>query len=78
MELDGFEYHCSRSAFVYDRVRQNDLAGNLFSLATPAPAVPRPDVGYFDLARGRLDLRPLRVCQREALTALAATLSAAG
>src|SRR5262249_30945006 len=25
IELDGFAYHSSRSAFIYDRVRQNDL-----------------------------------------------------
>jgi superfamily II DNA or RNA helicase len=27
IELDGYEYHSSRAAFVYDRIRQNDLTG---------------------------------------------------
>jgi uncharacterized protein DUF559 len=26
IELDGFEFHSSRAAFTYDRLRQNDLA----------------------------------------------------
>ncbi|MGV9308718.1 DEAD/DEAH box helicase family protein [Nonomuraea sp. NPDC003727] len=27
VELDGYEFHSSRSAFVHDRIRQNDLVG---------------------------------------------------
>ncbi|WP_169944436.1 DEAD/DEAH box helicase family protein [Microbispora sp. H11081] len=27
VELDGFEFHSSRTAFVHDRIRQNDLVG---------------------------------------------------
>ncbi|GIH59796.1 DEAD/DEAH box helicase family protein [Microbispora siamensis] len=27
VELDGFEFHSSRAAFVHDRIRQNDLVG---------------------------------------------------
>jgi superfamily II DNA or RNA helicase/very-short-patch-repair endonuclease len=37
---------------------------------TPLPALART-TGYFDQIRGRLDLTPLRTCQREAIEALA-------
>jgi len=122
VELDGFEFHSDRRAFVYDRIRQNDLTGlgfavlrfsydairhhtarcvaqlqavlrkdpilaaylieeplvpvpddmtpNLLGLATPPPRVPPMRQEYFDLTRQRLDMRPLRDCQREALIAL--------
>jgi superfamily II DNA or RNA helicase/very-short-patch-repair endonuclease len=124
IELDGYEFHSSRSAFVHDRIRQNDLVGLKYVvlrfsyaairehtarcvvqlqkvlrrdplLATyliPDPIVPVPDdmdpnpLGfitppasyepmadgdYFDRARHRLNLSPLRTCQRDALVALA-------
>ncbi|MFB9831147.1 DEAD/DEAH box helicase family protein [Actinoallomurus acaciae] len=123
VELDGFAYHSSRASFIYDRIRQNDLAGlgyvvlrfsyeairddtsrcvaqlqtvlrsdpalASYLIADPIVAVPddmmpnplglitaprRPSAApadYFDLVRQRLDMRPLRECQREAMIALA-------
>lgn len=123
VELDGFAYHSNRQVFIYDRMRQNDIAAcgyvvlrfshyaireetarsvsqlqavlgkdpvlatylinnpivpvpddmgsNAFLLSTPpAPRAPA-QIDYFDLARQRLDVRPLRECQREAMVALA-------
>ncbi|MBN1174749.1 MAG: DEAD/DEAH box helicase family protein [Micromonosporaceae bacterium] len=123
IELDGFEFHSARKAFVYDRIRQNDLTGlgyavlrfsydairdhtarcvtqlqtvmrgdpvlkayliadpivpvphdmtpNPLTLATPAPRQTPVSIEYFDLVRQRMDLRPLRDCQHEAIVALA-------
>ncbi|TMR39513.1 DEAD/DEAH box helicase family protein [Actinomadura geliboluensis] len=124
IELDGFTYHSDRHAFVYDRVRQNDLVAqgytvlrfsydaireetaqcvaqlqavlrqdpvlatyvitdpivpvpddmvaNPLGLATPpSAAVPRTALGFYNIARQHLAVRPLRECQREALGALA-------
>jgi superfamily II DNA or RNA helicase/very-short-patch-repair endonuclease len=123
IELDGFAFHSSKAAFVYDRIRQNDLASlgfvvlrfsydairddtrrcvaqlqtvlrrdptlagyviddpvvpvphdmtpNPLGLATPPAPVPPVQPDYFDLARQRIDLHPLRDCQHEAMIALA-------
>lgn len=124
VELDGFAFHSSRTAFVHDRIRQNDLVGLKYvvlrfsydaairehtarcvaqlqkvlqqdpvlatyvisdpivpvpddmdpyplGLVTPPPSRPATDRSYFDRARERLDLSPLRECQRDALIALA-------
>jgi superfamily II DNA or RNA helicase len=123
VELDGFAFHSSKAAFVYDRIRQNDLTSlgfvvlrfsydairddtarcvgqlqavlggdptlaahlianpivpvpddmtpNLLGLATPPAFTVRPQPDYFDLVRQRMDLGPLRVCQREAMAGLA-------
>lgn len=46
-----------------------DMAENPMRSVTPPPRIALPDT-YFDQARPRLDRRPLRVCQREALQAL--------
>ena len=123
VELDGFAFHSSKAAFVYDRIRQNDLTTlgyvvlrfsyeairdhtarcvaqlqavlgsdptlaayliadplvpvphdmtpNPLGLATaPARTTPAPP-DYFDRVRERINLQPLRDCQREALVALA-------
>jgi superfamily II DNA or RNA helicase/very-short-patch-repair endonuclease len=122
VELDGYAFHSSKAAFVYDRIRQNDLTSlgfvvlrfsydairddtnrcvgqlqavlrgdpvlaahlvenpivpvphdmtpNPLGLTTPPrPAPAQQD--YFDLARQRIDLGPLRDCQTEAMIALA-------
>jgi superfamily II DNA or RNA helicase len=123
VELDGFAFHSSKTAFVYDRIRQNDLTSlgfvvlrfsydairddtarcvaqlqavlrddpalaaqlianpivpvpddmtpNLLGLATPPAQTVRPQPDYFDLVRQRMDLGPLRPCQREAMASLA-------
>lgn len=121
VELDGFEFHGRRSAFTYDRFRQNDLstAGHhiirftydgirretarcirqlqaalrldptLSALIDPHPVVETPDMdpdplraldpdprlapsdSPFDAARRAIRPATLRLCQREAFTALA-------
>jgi superfamily II DNA or RNA helicase/very-short-patch-repair endonuclease len=123
IELDGFEFHSGKTAFVYDRARQNDLTGmgyeilrfsheairhhtnrcvrqlqtvvrhdstlrafliedpivpvpddmapNPLRITTPPARSVPPQLDYFDSVRQRLDLRPLRTCQREAMIALA-------
>jgi superfamily II DNA or RNA helicase len=123
VELDGFAFHSSKAAFVYDRIRQNDLTSlgyvvlrfsyeairdhtahcvaqlqavlggdpKLAAYLIAGPLVPVPDdmtpnplglatppartapvpLDYFDHVRQRIDLQPLRDCQREALIALA-------
>jgi len=123
VELDGFAFHSDRSAFTYDRLRQNDLAASgltvlrfsydavrldtarcvaqlqamlrqdaaLARFVIDVPRVDVPDMagdplraadpprqvrqesdgGYFAGARSRLDRKPLRACQDEALAALA-------
>jgi superfamily II DNA or RNA helicase len=127
IELDGFEFHGTRSAFSYDRLRQNDLATSgrqvirftydsirtdtarcvvqlqavlaadplLAPLVNPNPVVQIPEMDpdpmhaldpppprkarqdttmpqlYFDMVRTKLNHSTLRLCQREAFTALA-------
>ena len=127
IELDGFQFHSSRQAFSYDRLRQNDLAGAgrqvirftydsirsdtarcvaqlqallgqdrlLARYVNPSPQIDTPTMDpdplhaldppprrttpaeppvpatYFDTVRSKLDRRTLRLCQREAFTALA-------
>lgn len=123
IELDGFEFHGTRPAFTYDRLRQNDLHASgrlvvrfsydairldtarcvaqlqallrldpeLKELLVTNPVIERPDMdpdplraiepsprskprsmdSYFDVARGRLNLKTLRACQSEAFGALA-------
>jgi superfamily II DNA or RNA helicase/very-short-patch-repair endonuclease len=130
VELDGFQYHGSRQAFTYDRLRQNDLAATgrqvvrftydairndtarcvaqlqamlaldarLAEFINPAPRIEQPDMdpdplhaldapphrqpriqdsymttttSYFDGVRTKLNHKTLRLCQREAFTALA-------
>lgn len=121
VELDGFEFHGRRSAFTYDRFRQNDLATAgyqvirftydgirtdtarcvrqlqaalandpvLGPLLDPDPVVETPDMdpdplhalapdprrsaaaSPFDAARAAMRMPTLRLCQREAFTALA-------
>jgi len=123
VELDGFAFHSSKTAFVYDRIRQNDLTSlgfvvlrfsydairddtrrcvaqlqtvlrrdptlagyviddpivpvpygmtpNPLGLVMPPAPVPSVQYNYFDLARQRIDLHPLRNCQHEAMIALA-------
>ena len=43
----------------------------MHALLSPSPATERADMTYFDEARVRLDQRPLRPCQQDALAALA-------
>lgn len=127
IELDGFEFHGSRAAFSYDRLRQNDLATSgrqvirftydsirtdtarcvtqlqaafsadslLAPFVNPHPVVEPPEMDpdpmhaldpppqrraeqdttmpqpYFDMVRPKLNHTTLRLCQREAFTALA-------
>lgn len=129
VELDGFEFHGSRSAFTYDRFRQNDLAAAgrsvirftydairtetarcvaqlqailatdpaLAAFVNPDPQIEVPEMdpdslhaldpaprrrlsrqeepvsetSYFDDVRSKLNHTTLRLCQREAFTALA-------
>ncbi|KPH21402.1 DEAD/DEAH box helicase family protein [Rhodococcus sp. D-46] len=129
VELDGFEFHGTRSAFTYDRFRQNDLAATgrsmvrftydgirsdtrrcvvqlqtilatdtrLARFINPNPRIEVPemnpdplhaldptpwrevateeyavnDTSYFDQVRTRLNHKTLRLCQREAFSALA-------
>ncbi len=122
VELDGFEFHGSRHAFTYDRLRQNDLTATgrqvirftydsirsdtarcveqlqavlradplLSQYLIPSPSVETPDMaadplhaldappghrlqelGYFEGVRGKINRATLRLCQREAFTALA-------
>lgn len=47
-----------------------DMTENPMRSVSPPPRVALPET-YFDQARARLDRRPLRVCQQEALQALA-------
>jgi superfamily II DNA or RNA helicase/very-short-patch-repair endonuclease len=126
IELDGFEFHGSRHAFTYDRLRQNDLHAAgwtvlrfsydsirhdigrcvsqlqavlaldplLLKFIVPEPAIEKPEMdpnplyafspvpahirpmadnsqqSYFDSVRTRLNLKTLRDCQNQALTAL--------
>lgn len=124
IELDGFEFHSSRNAFTYDRLRQNDLASTgrhvirftydsirtdtarcvaqiqavmaadagLAAHINPDPQVETPDMDpdsvaglappprppgeqpaiatYFDEVRSKLNRGTLRMCQREAFSAL--------
>ncbi len=129
VELDGFDFHGSRSAFTYDRFRQNDLAATgrsvirftydairadttrcvaqlqailttdprLAAFVDPDPRIEVPEMdpdplhaldppprqrpqhseepvieaSYFDDVRSKLNHTTLRLCQREAFTALA-------
>ncbi|WBB88165.1 MULTISPECIES: DEAD/DEAH box helicase family protein [Micromonospora] len=48
-----------------------DMAADPLGLLTPPPQRASADFGYFDRTRFRLDLSPLRACQREAMIALA-------
>jgi superfamily II DNA or RNA helicase/very-short-patch-repair endonuclease len=122
IELDGFEFHGSRAAFSYDRLRQNDLHAAgwivirfsydsirldtercvlqlqavmaldplLSTLLIESPVVERPDMSpdplygftlppggasqvtdsYFELIRGKINLKTLRECQNQAFGAL--------
>jgi superfamily II DNA or RNA helicase/very-short-patch-repair endonuclease len=123
IELDGFEFHGTRHAFTYDRLRQNDLTATgrhivrftydsirtdttrcvaqlqavlsrdslLSHYVIPSPVVEVPDMEadalhaldaspnsptaitgtYFDEVRSKINRATLRLCQREAFTALA-------
>lgn len=123
VELDGFAFHSSKAAFVYDRMRQNDVTSlgyvvlrfsyeairdhtarcvaqlqavlgsdptlaayliadplvpvphdmtpNPLGLATPPVRTAPVPLDYFDGVRQRINMQPLRDCQREALIALA-------
>lgn len=123
VELDGFEFHGTRHAFTYDRLRQNDLTASgrhivrftydairsdtercvaqlqavlerdalLSKYLIPNPVVEVPDMEadalhaldasptrpeapsltYFDDVRSKINRATLRLCQREAFTALA-------
>jgi superfamily II DNA or RNA helicase len=122
IELDGFEFHGSRYAFSYDRLRQNDLhaAGftvirfsydairrdtarcvqqlqavlaldtSIVPLLREDPVIEAPEmdpdplygfitspqvrrempVSYFEIIQGRINTKPLRDCQAEALAAI--------
>jgi superfamily II DNA or RNA helicase/very-short-patch-repair endonuclease len=123
IELDGFEFHGTRYAFTYDRLRQNDLTATgrhivrftydsirtdttrcvaqlqavlnrdvlLSQYLIPNPVVEVPEMEadalhaldaspinrtaitgtYFDGVRSKINRATLRLCQREAFTALA-------
>lgn len=126
IELDGFEFHGSRAAFTYDRLRQNDLQAAgwtvvrfsydsirletsrcvsqlrsmmaldplLSGMLVEEPHIEQPEMessqlyaftsphlisqsmitdstnSYFTAIRHKLNLKTLRVCQQEALSAL--------
>jgi very-short-patch-repair endonuclease len=130
IELDGFEFHGSRAAFSYDRLRQNDLHAAgwivirfsydsirldtercvlqlqavmaldplLSTLLIESPVVERPDMSpdplygftlppggasqvtdsYFELIRGKINLKTLRVCQNQAFGALGTDFRSGG
>lgn len=134
VELDGFQFHGNRTAFTYDRLRQNDLAAAgrqvirftydsirtdtarcvaqlqavlaadavLAAYIDPRPVLEVPDMDpdpmhsldpdprrahsqdttmpqpYFESVRARINHTTLRLCQREAFTALANYYGAGG
>src|SRR5215467_7746240 len=45
VELDGFQFHSSRGAFTYDRLRQNDLQASGRSIVRFSYDAIRDDVG---------------------------------